>query len=92
MSKSVELAIRGAYGCKYEYLESVAVAERVEGKVVWKGAVQVYQLFGHPKAQKVYGWCYDDGRVTHCTTVLAIPPVDSPQAAVKMAMASKGKK
>jgi hypothetical protein len=46
-------------------------------------------LKNHPKAERVYAWAHptgknDEGR--RYVTVLQIPPVDSPQTAVKIAI------
>ena len=91
MPSRLETAIREAHGCDSEHIKSVPVVEKFEGKVVWDGTVEVFRLIGHPKAKRAYGWIYDDGQVSHCTTVLEIPPVDSPETAVKVAIASKAK-
>ena len=85
----LEEAIRKAHGCDSEHIESVKVVEKSGRRIAWKGTVEVFRLIAHPKAQLAYGWTYEDGHVTRCTTVLGIPPVDSPQAAVTMAITSK---
>jgi hypothetical protein len=46
---------------------------------------------GHPKAKRAYAWTYRDGDQDKTMAVLGIPPVDSPQAAVKVAIAAKAK-
>jgi hypothetical protein len=57
----------------------------------------VFTLSGHPKAKKAYGWSHADGKDNkgeRFVTVLELPPVDSPQTAVKVAIAAevRGKK
>jgi hypothetical protein len=48
---------------------------------------------GHPKAQICYAWSYyDDKGETQYTTVLELPPVDSPESAVKVAIAASARK
>jgi hypothetical protein len=47
-------------------------------------------LIDHPKAKYAYAWIYRDDNQNRTTVVLKIPPVDSPQSAVKVAIASKG--
>ena len=47
------------------------------------------------KAKRCYGWSHPEGAddtVERFVTVLEIPPVDSPQVAVKMAIYSEMKK
>jgi hypothetical protein len=63
-----------------------------EGQTAWEGTVEVFDLVGHPKAKRAYAWSYRDGNETKCVAVLEIPPVDSPQNAVKVAIAAKAKK
>jgi hypothetical protein len=48
-------------------------------------------LMGHPNAKRVYAWTYGDGAQNTTVAVLEIPPVDSPQSAVKVAVAAKGR-
>jgi hypothetical protein len=42
-------------------------------------------LADYPKAKYAYAWTYLDGNQNKTTVVLKIPPVDSPQTAVKVA-------
>jgi hypothetical protein len=49
----------------------------------------VFALIGHPKAKYAYAWTYRDDNQNKTTVVLKIPPVDSPQTAVKIAIATK---
>jgi hypothetical protein len=68
---------------------SVRVEEKFQGQLAWSGIVEVFDLIGHPKAKHAYAWTYLDGDQNKTTVVLKIPPVDSPQSAVKVAIASK---
>ena len=85
-------AIRNLHGCESQYLETVAVTETFQGKTVWQGEVEVFQLRDHPKATHAYAWSHRAGKkdkATRYVTVLQIPPVDSPQTAVKVAVAAE---
>jgi len=84
-------AIRATHGCQSLHVKSVPVVEQFEGKTAWRGTVEVFDLIGHPKAKRVYAWTYRDGDQNKTVTVLGIQPVDSPQTAVKVAIASKGR-
>ena len=79
------------HGCKANYVESVPVVEEFQGETIWQGDVEVFDLVGHPKATRGYGWGYvtseEGGR--RYFTVLELPPVDSPQTAVKIAIVSE---
>ena len=85
-------AIRATHGCESLYVKSVPVKEVFEGKTARQGTVEVSDLIGHPKAKRTYGWNYRDGDQNKTLAVLGIPPVDSPQSAVKVAIASKARK
>jgi hypothetical protein len=47
---------------------------------------------GHPKAKRCYAWSFLENGQPQYTTVLEIPPVDSPESAVKVAIAAKGRR
>jgi hypothetical protein len=74
---------------KADHLESVPVTEIFQGKTVWHGVVEVFRLTGHPKTDRAYAWIHDTGDPAHPkrhVTVLHIPPVVSPQTAVRAAI------
>ena len=68
--------------CGSTHVESVPVHEVFQGQTVWQGDVEVFNLIGHPKAKRCYGWSY--GEPEEFITILELPPVDSPQSAVKV--------
>lgn len=81
--------IRTLHGVESRHIESVPVKETFEGKTVWEGVVEVFELIGHPKAQKVYAWAHDTDdpkQPRRHVTVLHIPPVTSPLLAVRAAI------
>jgi hypothetical protein len=81
-------AIRNLHGCESLWVESAPVKETFEGQIVWEGAVQVFDLIGHPTAKRCYAWSYETGEGSK-RRFIAVPhqgPVDSPQAAVKAAI------
>jgi hypothetical protein len=66
------------------------VVERFQGKTVWDGEVEVFDLKGHPLATRCHAWSYkDDEGKEHYTAVLGLPPVDSAQVAVKAALVAQ---
>ncbi len=85
----LQKAIRAMHGCESRHVESVPVHEVFRGETAWQGTVAVFDLIGHAKAKRCYAWSYQDGNETKSTAVLEIPPVDSPQTAVKVAIAAK---
>ncbi|HWF65800.1 MAG TPA: hypothetical protein VN670_00760 [Acidobacteriaceae bacterium] len=81
--------IRRLHGAKAKHVESVPVKEVFQGQTVWDGVVEVFDLMGHPKADRIYAWSHDTNdpaNPKHYVTVLHIPPVVSPQTAVKAAI------
>jgi hypothetical protein len=80
--------IRHLHGVEARHVESVPITEQFQGKTVWEGIVEVFELIGHPKAPKLYAWAYETEnpkRPRH-VTVLHIPPVISPLLAVRAAI------
>ena len=85
-------AIRNMHGCEADHLATFPVTERFRGAVVWTGEVELFQLIGHPNASRCYAWSHREGdRDQHqrFVAVLEIPPVDSPETAVRAAIASQ---
>lgn len=85
----LQKAIRDLHGCESQYLETVEVTETFQGKTVWQGDVEVFQIRGHPMAQRAYAWSHVAGtndQETRYVAVLELPPVTSPQTAVRAAV------
>jgi hypothetical protein len=81
-------AIKETHGCDSKHVASDQVYESFEGRIAWQGTVEVFDLIEHPKAKRAYAWTYQDHDQNKTVTVLHIPPVDSPQMAVKVAIAA----
>ena len=45
----LQQAIRDLHGCESQYLETVPVIEAFQGKIIWAGDVEVFQIRGHLK-------------------------------------------
>lgn len=84
-------AIKRLHGCESKHVRSVEVHERFEGKTVWQGLVEVFDLDGHSKARRCYAWAHseekDDVGIRY-VAVLELTPVDSAQKAVQVSIAS----
>lgn len=91
--RRLKRAIRDLHGLESDHFESVEVVETFQGKTVWEGKVEVFRVRGHPQAAHAYAWTYtdDDGKLHH-VAVLGVPPVDTPQNAVKAAVVAHIKK
>src|SRR5713226_6115498 len=76
------------HGCLASWIEEVLVRETFQAKKVWDGTVHVFDLTGHPKAKRAYAWSSPmPGSSKHrFVAVLQLPPVFSPQDAVRAAI------
>ena len=90
----LKLAVEDLHKCSACYLRTQWVNETVRGKTVWIGDIEVFALTGHPKAKICYAWNHRDGmkdQDERFVAVLEIPPVDSPQTAVRAIIGSDPK-
>jgi hypothetical protein len=81
-------AILRLHECQAEHFETVPVKETFQGKTVWDGEVEVFNLRGHPKAVRAYAWGHRAGpndETMRYVAVLELPPVTSPETAVRAA-------
>lgn len=74
------------HGCESDYIETVPVTETFQGKLVWQGDVEVFRIRGHPEAKQCYAWAHETDTGKRYVAVLEVPPVNSPQTAVKVAI------
>jgi hypothetical protein len=82
------------HNCGATWRDSVPVSEVFQCKTIWSGQVEVFDLNGHPKAKRAYGWLHPenaDGTGERFIAVLEIPPVTSPETAVKVAIVAEVK-
>ena len=77
-------AIHAAHGVQSDLLSRESVVEDFEGEI-WDGQVLVFGVAGHPAANLCYAWEID-GNVT---AILGVPPIDSPQAAVRAGISAE---
>jgi hypothetical protein len=80
--------IKRLHGVESTHVESVPIKEVFQGKTVWDGIVEVFELHGHPKAPKIYAWAYetDNPKKPKHVTVLHVGPITSPLLAVRAAI------
>ena len=91
----LRLAIEHLHNCSAMYHDTVPVHEVFRGETVWQGEVEVFDLTGHPKAKRAYGWSHREGpndEGERFITVLEIPPVESAITAVRASIVSDAKK
>ncbi len=81
--------IRKLHGVESTHRASVPVKEVFNGKTVWEGIVEVFDLHGHDKANTAYAWSHatdNPANPKRHVTVLHIPPAVSPETAVRAAI------
>jgi len=84
--------IHELHGGEATHRESVPVKEVWQGKTIWDGVVEVFDLYGHAKTNKVYAWSHatdDPANPTRHVTVLHILPAITPLMAVRTAIAAE---
>jgi hypothetical protein len=88
----LQQVIQHLHGCESVHVATTPIREFFQGKRIWDGEVETFAIKDHPKASTCYAWVHqDDQGKQHYTAVLRLPPVNSPQSAVKAAIAAQGK-
>src|SRR6266704_987381 len=85
-------AIRRLHGAEARHIDSVPISESFQGKTVWEGIVEVFELRGHPEANLVYAWAHDTenpDKPRRHVTVLHKHPIKSARDAVQAAIAQE---
>ena len=89
----LQKAIKDLHGLDSDHAGSVAVHEEFEGKTVWQGVVEVFKIRGPAKAKNSYAWKYEtDNGESRFIAVLELPPIQSPQDAVRAYIITQAKK
>jgi hypothetical protein len=86
----LQVTVSQLHNCGAVWRQSVSVHEVFKGKTLWQGDVEVFDLNGHPKAMRAYGWTY--GEPEQIITILELPPVTDAQSAVKVGVSHQIKK
>ena len=88
---TIKEAIEVMHNCVAHHIGSEPVAE-LRDEMAGDGLVEIFQLVGHPDARWCYAWIGQDNGQMECVYVMHLPPVDSPEAAVRSALAGKARK
>jgi hypothetical protein len=85
---SLKSVIEKTHGVEARFIESVPVTETFEGRKVWEGIVNIFEITGHKTAKICYAWSYPiEGSKKHrFSVVLQSPPINTPQEAVRVAI------
>jgi hypothetical protein len=91
--QEIQGVILALHRCESRHIASTPVRETFQGQTAWEGNVETFELINHPKAKRAYGLIFeDDGGKKRYLAGLEIPPVDSAESAVKIALASRARK
>ena len=88
----IKRAVEKAADCPASHLETVAVVDTFRGKTMWSGPVEIFELLGHAKAKRAYGWSVGEGTDERFTAVLEIPPVKDALTAIRASVVASTKK
>lgn len=89
--EKIRVAIETMHHCTARHVASEPVIELFNGEVAWDGVVETFEIVGHPKAKRCHAWSYMENDETRYATVLEIPPVESAETAVKVAVAASAR-
>ena len=86
-------AVEGTHGGTATFVQSVPVRETFEGQTVWEGVVHIFDLEGHPKANRAYAWSSPIGGSDkrRFFAVLHMSGIKSPADAVRAAIVAEHK-
>jgi len=90
----LQAAIQQLHDCGANFRETAPVQEVVQGRTLWQGEVEVFDVYGHPRTKVCYAWSHRAGKADkgeQLVAMLQIPPVISPEIAVKVTLAAQGK-
>lgn len=79
---SLQDRIRAVHQCESHHVRSVHVRETA-GDKLFDGIVEVFDLTDCAAAPRAYAWEYREGSDVYAKIVLELPPVISPQSAVR---------
>jgi hypothetical protein len=83
----LQAAIQHLHNCEAFHSHSIPIHEKADGKTIWEGNVEVFDLRNHAEAKKCYAWSFvEKGKGTRFMAVLEKHPITSPEMAVKSAI------
>lgn len=90
---ALQRTIHDLHGCESQWVASVPVKEVFQGRTVWEGVVEVFDLIGYPTAKRCYAWSHavEGSKKRRYVAVLHQGPVDSPEKAVRAAIVQENR-
>lgn len=91
--EDIRQAVERLHRCKAIYIQDMAVIEKFGYKTVWNGVVHIFKIEGNPKADTCYAWSspIEGSTKRRYYAVLHVPPIDSPQKAVRASIVQDSK-
>jgi len=87
---NLKLLIERSEKCRAIHVETAVIKERYDNRVIWEGVVETFQLDWHATAKRAYAWVRPqnagENPEPEYTIVLGLPPVNSAEDAVKVAV------
>jgi hypothetical protein len=68
------------HDCSVSHRQSVWIEESDEGKTLWTGQVEIFEVQGHAKAKTAYGWWQEDSGIGLVTILALTPTLDARKA------------
>lgn len=90
--EALQRIIAEIHGCPSDHWDTVHVREILGETVIWEGDVEIFYVFGHPRARRCFAWVSDRaqfGRPVRFFAVLDSTLVRTPEDAVKYARISE---
>ena len=87
--EELQHVIRKLHGAESTHRASVPIKEVWDGKTIWEGTVEVFNLHGHAETDTAYAWSHetdDPENPKRHVTVLHLHPALSPVDAVRVAI------
>lgn len=88
--EELKRALESQHGGTATLVQSVPVNGSFQGQQICDGVVHIFALTGHPTAKRIYAWSYElpDGKRRYFAMIHS-PPIKSPRAAVRAAIAAE---
>ncbi len=90
-AENIKLAVERAAGCTATRVHTCVITETFQGKPVWSGLIDIFDLDKTPP-MKAYGWDVKDGKQIQYVAVLGNPPINDEVAAVRAWLVSEATK
>jgi hypothetical protein len=85
---NIQRQVSREHNCGTSHTGTFFVEEQIDGGLATV-AVEIFQLRGHPRAEQAFAWSWIERGERRYVAVLRVPPIDSPAAAVRLAIAGR---